>query len=103
MADWTFFDHDPETGCTIWFQLDGDKTHWRIDQAIDPIIEANVEAEKASHGTRFGEWNRFASVPLRLMEAKGLDTAVDMQDHRFLSRFFNDTDNAKLRTSRGKV
>jgi len=100
---WVLFDRDVLTGREIYFMLDGDKTHWRIDTPIDGLIDANHEAEKASHGNKFGEWNRVASVPLNLLEKTGLDTAVQMQDDRFLSKWLNDPDHRGFRTSRGKV
>lgn len=100
---WTLFDRDPLTGREIYMMLDGDKTHWRIDMPIDGLADANAEAEKATHGMRFGEWNRVASVPLNVLEKNGLDLAIQMGDDRYVSKVLNDSDNAKFRTSRGKV
>lgn len=103
---WTLFDHDPLTGRRIYMSLDEGppgKTLWRVEIPVDDVIEANAEAEKASHGRRFGDWNRVASVPVNIMEKTGLDIAVQARDNRFLSKFLNDSDNAKFRTSRGRV
>ncbi len=103
---WTLFEHDPLTGRRIYMSLDEGppgKTLWRVEIPVDDVIEANAEAEKASHGRRFGDWNRVASVPVNIMEKTGLDIAVQARDNRFLSKFLNDSDNAKFRTSRGKV
>jgi hypothetical protein len=103
---WTLFEHDPLTGRRIYMSLDEGppgKTLWRVEIPVDDVIEANAEAEKASHGHRFGDWNRVASVPVNIMEKTGLDIAVQARDNRFLSKFLNDSDNAKFRTSRGKV
>lgn len=100
---WVLFDRDALTGREIYFMLDGDKTHWRIDTPIDGLVDANAEAVKATEGVRFGDWNRVASVPLNILEKTGLDTAVQMQDDRFLSKWLNDGDNAGFRTSRGRV
>lgn len=103
MSGWVLFERDPLTGREIYMMLDGDKTHFRIDTPIDGLMEANAEAEKATHGVKLPEWNRIASVPLNILEKTGLDTAVQMKDDRFLSRWMNDSDNAGFRTSRGKV
>jgi hypothetical protein len=103
MGPWTLFDRDPITGREVWFALDGKLTHWRIDTPVDALLEANAEAEKATHGARLPDWNRVASVPFNVLEKTGLDTAVQMRDDRFLSKWLNDGDNAKFRTSRGKV
>jgi hypothetical protein len=104
MSDWSFFDYDPETRTKILCRtLDDGRMAFRISQDVDLIIEANAEAEKATMNRRFGEWNHMAAVPLRLIEKTGLDIAVSMQDKKFISKFMNDSDLSKFRTSRGKV
>lgn len=106
MADHrVLFDHDPEIGRTVWLVFD-DKGNMRgahVEQNIDAIIEANAEAEKATQGVRFGDYNRIASVPLTFLEKTGLDQAVDAGDRRYISKILNDSDNSRFRTSRGKV
>jgi len=103
MNTWTLFDRDPLTGREVYFMLDGEHTRWRIDMPIDGLVNANAEAEKATYGMRFGEWNRVASVPLNILEKTGLDTAIQMGDDRYVSKVLNDSDNSGFRTSRGKV
>ncbi len=104
MGDWVFFDADPATGTTIWMRMEADeKIRFRIEQQVDPILTANVAAEKLSHGRRLPEWNRFASVPLRMVENTGLDLAVSMRDQRYIAKILNDGDNQKFRTSRGRL
>lgn len=103
---WSLFEHDPVTGRKIWMSLDEGppgKTLWRVEVPIDALAEQNAEAEKATHGVKFGDWNRVASVPLNILEKSGLDTAVQMRDDRFLSKWLNDADHSKFRTSRGRV
>jgi hypothetical protein len=106
MADHrVFFDHDPEIGRTVWlvFNEKGELRGAHVEQEVDAILEANAEAEKATHGVRFGDYNRVASVPLTFLERSGLDQAIDARDQRYISRVLNDSDNKKFRTSRGKV
>ena len=103
---WTLFETDPLTGRQVWMSLDEGppgKTLWRIEMPIDGLAEANAEAEKLTQGNRFGDYNRIASVPLNTLEQSGLDTAVQMRDNRFISKWVNDSDHSKFRTSRGKV
>lgn len=100
-----FFDHDPEIGRTVWLVFD-ERGHLRgahVEQEIDAILDANAEAEKLTHGQRFGDWNRAASVPLTFLEKTGLDQAIDGGDRKYVSRVLNDSDHQKLRTSRGRV
>src|SRR5690554_740934 len=100
---WALFSEDAVTGRKVWMSLDEGppgKTLWRVEMPIDGLADANAEAVKATEGVRFGDWNRVASVPLNILEKTGLDTAVQMQDDRFLSKWLNDGDNAGFRTSR---
>lgn len=102
---WMLFDDDKEIGRKVWLGYD-EKGQFRaahVEQEVDPIIAANVEAEKASHGVKFGEYNRVASLPLTFFEKSGLGDAIDAGDKRYLSKVLNDGDNAKFRTSRGRV
>lgn len=106
MADHrVFFEHDPEIGRTVWLVFDdkGALKGAHVEQEVDAILAANAEAEKATHGVRFGDWNRVASVPLTMLEKTGLDVAIDMEDSKYLSKVLNDTDYLGFRTSRGKV
>lgn len=102
---WVLFDDDREIGRKTYIGYDdhGNPRGAHVEQEIDAIIEANAEAEKLTHGRRFGEWNRAASVPLTLMEKTGLSEAISANDQRYISRILNDADYSRLRTSRGKV
>lgn len=106
MADHkVLFDHDPEIGRTVWlvFNDRGEMVGAHVEQNIDAIIEANAAAEKETHGKRFGDYSRIASVPLTFLEKTGLDQAIDARDRKYLSKVLNDSDNRGFRTSRGKV
>jgi hypothetical protein len=100
-----FFEYDPEIGRTVWLLFDdaGNMVGAHVEQEFDKIAEANAEAEKATHGQRFGDYNRVASIPLTLMEKTGLGEAIDARDRRYMSKLLNSSDYSKLRTSRGKV
>lgn len=99
------FDHDPEIGRTVWLIFDekGQLRGAHVEQEVDEIFEMNRMALDLSSGTRFGDYNRVASVPLTFFEKTGLGDAIDAGDRKYLSKVLNDPENAKLRTSRGKV
>lgn len=99
----TLFDHDRETGRTIWMKPEDGKYVFRIDQPLETIFTANHEAAMATQGQRFGDWNRVASIPHHLAHQNGLSQAVEQQDDRFIAKVLNDSDNLKFRTSRGRV
>lgn len=103
--NWLLFDDDREIGRKVWLGYDetGKFRAAHVEQEIDAVLEANSAAEKASHGQRFGDYNRVASVPLTLFEKTGLGEAIDGRDQRYISKVLNDSDFAKLRTSRGRV
>jgi hypothetical protein len=99
------FEHDPEIGRTVWLVFDdkGNMKGAHVEQEVDAILEANKMWADISAGTRFGDYNRIASVPLTFLEKTGLGDAIDNGDRRYLSKVLNDGDNAKFRTSRGRV
>ena len=102
--DFSLLGHDDETGDTVWMRENPDGTiTFRHDQDVERLIKQNVEAEKETHGKRFGDWNRFGSVPDNIMISSGLDEAHKQGDKAFIKRWFNDPDNRKFRTSRGRV
>lgn len=100
-----FFEHDPEIGRTVWLVFDdkGNLKGAHVEQDIDAIVEQNRRAEIESHGKRFGDYNRIASVPLTFLEKTGLGDAIDARDRKFISKVLNDSDNSGFRTSRGRV
>jgi hypothetical protein len=100
-----FFEHDPEIGRTVWLVFDerGNLRGAHVEQDIDAIVEANRISADISAGTRFGEYNRVASVPLTFLEKTGLDQAIDGGDRKYMSKVLNDSDYSGLRTSRGRV
>lgn len=104
---WELINHNFSSGEYVYGYFVGPKLQaLRVDvptTELERVMAENVEAEKASHGVRFGDWNRVASVPLALLNSTGLDTAVQMRDDKFVSKVLNDSDFAKFRTSRGRV
>lgn len=80
----------------------GDIEAMVIYYEFDANLDANAEFEKASHGKRMGDWVRIASMPEPLAAQLGLDEMLRQGDNKAFSRVINDSDNAKLRTHRGK-
>lgn len=102
---WMLFDDDRDIGRKVWLGYDetGRFRAAHVEQTIDAVLDANAEAEKATHGQRFGDYNRIASVPLTFLEKTGLGDAIDARDRRYISKILNDSDHSGFRTSRGKV
>jgi len=100
---WLLMEHDVATGRSVWMTEQDGQYVFRVDMPLDDIFDANHEAEMDTMGHRFGDWNRVASVPHHLVYQNGLSEAIDQHDDRWLSRWFNDSDNARFRTSRGRV
>lgn len=102
---WLLFDDDKEIGRKVWLGYDerGQFKAAHVVQEVDSILEANAEAEKATQGQRFGDYNRVASIPLTMWEKTGLGDAVDAGDRKYIGKILNDSDYSRFRTSRGKV
>lgn len=100
---WLLMNHDLATGCSVWMTVEDDKYIFRVDMPLDDIFTANREAEIASMGSRFGDYNRVASIPHHLVYENGVNDAIMQRDDVWLSRFLNNSDNRKFRTSRGSV
>lgn len=108
MADnllWLLLEDDPEIGRKVWVGYDttGSPRAAHVEQEVDDILAANAEAEKATHGVRFGDYRPVASVPVTFFEKTGLGDAIDAGDRRYLSKILNDPDHKRFRTSRGSV
>jgi hypothetical protein len=102
-GNWLLMETDPDSKRSVWVTHQDGQFVFRIDMPLDDIFDANHEAEAETMGRRFGDYNRIASVPLSLAYSSGLSEAVDQQDGTWMSRFFNNSDNKKWRTSRGKI
>lgn len=104
---WELIDSDIAEGRYTYALIEGDQVKAiRVDvptTALERLMFENGEAEKATHGQRLPEWNRVASVPLPLLTHTGLDDAIRGGDNKYVSKVLNNSDNQKLRTSRGKV
>ncbi len=100
---WKLMEHDLATGRSVWMTVQDDQYVFRVDMPLDDIFTANNDAVIDTNGRRFGDYNRVASIPHHLVYQNGVNDALEQGDSRWLSRFLNDGDNRKFRTSRGSV
>ncbi len=100
---WTMIDHEMATGRTVWMTEQDGQYVFRVDMPLDDIFDQNNDAVIETIGRKFGDYNRVASIPHHLIYQNGVDDALQQQDGRWLSRWLNDADNRKFRTSRGSV
>ena len=100
---WLRMELDLATGRSVWMKEQDGQFVFRVDMPLDDIFTANHEAAVETMGRRFGDYNRVASIPHHLVYQNGINEAIEQQDSRWLSGFLNNSDNAKFRTSRGKV
>ncbi len=96
-------DHEMATGRTVWMTEQDGQYVFRVDMPLDDIFDQNNDAVIETIGRKFGDYNRVASIPHHLIYQNGVDDALQQQDGRWLSRWLNDADNRKFRTSRGSV
>lgn len=102
MSGWVLFDDDPVTGRKVYLTEQDGQMYAMVEQPLQDIFDANHEAEAATHGKPFGDYVRLASLPHHLAYHNGLVEAIDQGDRRFVSRFVNDSDHQKFKTSRGR-
>jgi hypothetical protein len=102
---WVLFDDDRELGRKTYIGYDerGKPRGAHVEQEVDAILDANQKLLSQRGTDRFGDYNLAARVPLTLMEKTGLGDAIAGGDRKYMSKVLNDSDNSKLRTSRGKV
>lgn len=102
-GEWTLFSHDFKLKRTVWARENGDgSTTFRTDYAVDDTIEANTAMRNSVSGGWKGDWHKVASVPLNIFYDR-LAEASKQDDNAYISRFLNDSDNAKWRTKGGRV
>lgn len=101
-GDWTLVDYDMQTGRSVWHFFDGEKTHQRTDYPVDNIIKDNTAVRNEMSGANWGSGQRVASIPLNVYFDQ-LAAAQVEGDNKFVSRWLNDSDNAKFRTFEGSV
>lgn len=104
-GDWSLLEWDPQRGRTTWVMFDGEKTVVRHDYEVSKTLERNAALRSnASDGWK-GDYHHIASVPLNLLHDQntGLNEAMRQGDDKHVSRWLNDSDNAKWRTKGGTV
>ena len=104
-GEWILFEHDHETGRTVWYMQDGPYTHWRTDYPVENLIEANQRHRNMASNGWAGDYHLVASIPQNILydENLGLSRAHNEGDDKYLSRWLNDSDNRAWRTKEGKV
>lgn len=102
-GDWVLFDHDFKLKRTVWARQNPDgSTTYRTDYHVDDTIEANAAMRNAASKGWKGDWHKVASIPLNVFHDQ-LAEASRQDDRKFISRFLNDSDNAKWRSKEGRV
>lgn len=100
---WTLIDHEIETGRSTWMTEQDGQYVFRVDMPLNDIFDQNNDAVVESIGRKFGDYNRVASIPHHLIYKNGVNDAIQQHDSKWLSKWLNDPDNKKFRTSRGRV
>ena len=103
-GEWCLLCRDPQTGDTMWFLDKGNGQYvYRLQQDVEPTLIRNKLLKDGTEGKAFGDYRMLGSVPDNIAEASGLNEAWKQKDKKFISKFFNDGDNAAFRASRGRV
>lgn len=95
-------DFDPNTGISHQFSYDNETDMATItaEQDISKYVESNKKSYNDSN-TKFGEWDRVASIPMVVyldLKKRGI-----LDDQTELKRWLNDPDNRYFRTRPGTI
>lgn len=105
-GDWELLSWDPVSGRTVWASEDSNgNTVVRTDYPVQSILDKNAEMMSNSTKGFQGDWHHVASVPLNLVhdQTANLNEAFRQGDDKHISRWLNDSDNAKWRTKGGRL
>lgn len=102
-GEWTLYDHDFQMGRTIWHMFDGEKDVFRVDQNVTSVVSENAAVRNVAEKAWRGDWHRVASIPLNIAYDHGLVEAQKQQDHTFIGKYLNDSDNRAWRTKDGAI
>lgn len=99
----SLFDHDEKMGRTVWARTNDDgTTTFRTDYRVDDIIRDNTAMRNAASPGWKGDWHKVASIPLNIYYDQ-LHEATVQDDHRYVSRWLNDSDRRAWRSKDGQV
>lgn len=102
-GDWVLISFDPVTQRRIYeLDLGNGQVVRRTEYEVEPLLEANAEAEKASLNKRWGDGQVVASVPMHMFY-RDLVPAIKQEDRKFVKKWLNDLDNKKFRTFKGNI
>lgn len=102
-GSWTLYDHDFQTGRSVWHLFDGEKDVFRVDYPVDTLMSENTAVRNCAEKAWRGDWHRVASIPLNVAHDSGLVEAHSQGDDRFVKRFLNSSDNRAWRTKEGAL
>lgn len=101
-GDWELVQYDRSLKRSVWRYFDGLKTHYRHTYEVDDILNANRIEQNATHGQKWGEWRKVASIPAGIF-FDSLGVAQQQRDEKYINKFLNDSDNRAFRTFLGRV
>lgn len=104
-GDWVLFDWDPESGRSVWALEQDGQTIYRVDYPMEATLSQNKMMRDMAGAAWKGDWHQIASIPLNIFfdADLGLAEATRQDDHKYLSRWLNDSDNRAFRTKEGNV
>ena len=102
-GEWVLVDDTPDFRRYELELDDGTVIRRTEHKNTDEMLRLNAHQLAESNGQRFGDGKIIGRVPLNVYYGSGLAEAHRQGDKAWVARFWNDIDNGKFRTFRGRV
>jgi hypothetical protein len=101
-GEWRLLEVDPITQKQVWILDEGKRMRVRTLMPVDNMLDMNAEQAANSLGTRWGDGQPVARLPMHVWQRQ-LAPAINDGDEKYVRRWLNDSDHSKFRTRAGKV
>lgn len=103
-GDWVLFDENPALGIKRYrLELGNGQAVMRTEyHRTEALFDANNDDAIASNGTRWGDGQIVARIPLNVFW-RDLSEAMKNGDDGYIDGYLNDIDHSRFRTRGGKL
>lgn len=102
-GEWTLFSSDIKRKKYVWRRKNADGSWtFRTDYVVDDVLDSNAAERNLAAKGWAGDWHAVARVP-KNTAWEHLMEPMQQGDHRYVSKWLNDSDHRAFRTKEGTV